>query len=666
MSFLIAKELFKNSYVLSGKKIFFHRYCDTGFKTKWTGLWQDSKKFLDYFSFKINGTWLSPENCKSFEFGEIDATHFFKLNGIEAKEFLQVPENLNSFIGLLTIQNNSKKEERVKVEAEVAFNIRDMEENWHNRTYLSRFYDNKLVVESEKGCVVFGSSPIGNFISNPNYKEHYPSGEKQRCFIPGIYFLEFNLAPKSSKEIFFIFSVGNAELEALEEYEKTKASLFSLFFEKEKKYQEILSMARFYSGLEELDELFKWSVINLEKLAFNSKLGFGYFAGYPWFTQFWGRDSGWMIPAVIDLGKFEEAKEALKTLASFQSEKGQIPNVIYMNGKVDYNSADSTLLWIIALNHYLKNSGDLAFIRSLKKNFFKALEWIKINEDKEGFIENGEKETWMDTLERKKGIEIQAMLIAALKAASEIAKIFWEDDKELWQKAVKIERNFEKTFWDEKEGFYIDFIKGRKVRSINSIFPLFFNVSKNSRKVLKVIESEEFTTSYGVRTVSKNDLEYNPAGYHNGSSWGWIVGLVACCEFKNKNYKKGLDYLKILYKNLNQNCVKSLGEAWNSENNDVNLWKVSFSEPGACLQGWSSALVVRCIDEFLLGMKVDAKERTVFLSPSIWPKAKILRRKRIGNDFVDFTVRRVRNKVEVDCKSENGLKYKILVHPTSL
>lgn len=663
MSFLIAKNLFKNSYILSGKKLFFHRYCDTGFKTKWTGLWQGSRKFLDYFSFKINEIWLSPENCKSFEMGEIDATHYFKLNGIEVKEFLQVPENLNSFICLLTIQNNSKKEERIKLEAEIGINIREMEENWHDRVYLAKLQESKLIVESEKGCLIFGSTPEGSFEIKPNYKDHYPSGEKQRCFIPGNHSLGFTLAPKSSKEIFFVFSVGNGEVEALAEYEKTKVSLFSLFFEKEKKYQEILGMAKFHSGLEELDELFKWSVINLEKLAFNSKLGFGYFAGYPWFTQFWGRDSCWIIPAVIDLGKFEEAKEALRTLAIFQSEEGKIPNVIYMNGKVDYNSADSTLLWIIALNHYVKNSGDFTFLKTLKKNLFKALEWIKSKEDREGFIEHGEKDTWMDTLERKRAIEIQAMLVASLKAASELTKNFWGEDKELWQKAVKIEKNFEKVFWSEKEAFYLDYIKERKVRSINSIFPIFFEISKNPKKVLKTIESDEFTSKYGVRTISKNDLDYNPAGYHNGSSWGWIIGLVACVEFKNKNYKKGLDYLRILYNNLNQNCVKSLGEAWNSDSNDINLWKVNFSEPGACLQGWSSALVVRCIDEFLLGMKVSAKEKTIFLSPSLWPGAKVLRRKRIGNDFVDFTIKRIKNKVEVSYKSENGLKYKILTHP---
>ncbi|MEM5834603.1 MAG: amylo-alpha-1,6-glucosidase [Candidatus Aenigmatarchaeota archaeon] len=662
MSVLLASDLSKNSYILSGKKVFFHRYCDTGFKTKWTGLWQDSKKFLDYFSFKINGIWLSPENCKSFEFGEIDATHFFNLKNIELKEFLQVPENLNSFISLLTIQNNSEKEEKIKVEVEIGINIREREENWHERSYLTRFYDNKLIVNSEKGCLIFGSSPTGNFEQKPIYKDHYPSGEKQRCFIPGNYFLDFVLTPKSSKEIFFIFSLGNNEVEALAEFEKTKTSLFSLFFEKEKKYQELLSITKFSCGMEELEELFRWSVINLEKLAFNSNFGFGYFAGYPWFTQFWGRDSGWIIPAIVDLGKFEEAKEALKTLASFQSEEGKIPNVIYMNGKVDYNSADSTLLWIIALNHYLKNSGDISLIKSLKKNFFKALDWIKSKENKDGFIEHGEKETWMDTLERKNALEIQAMLIASLKAASEIAKIFWEDN-ELWQKATKLEKKFEKFFWSEKENFYVDFINGRKARTINSIFPLFFGISRNARKVLKTIESEEFTSDYGVRTISKKDSEYNPAGYHTGSSWGWIVGLVACSEFKNKNYKKGLDYLRILYKNLNQSCVKSLGEAWNAENNDVNLWKVNFSEPGACLQGWSSALVIRCVDEFLLGMNIYAKEKTVILSPSLWPGAKILRRKRIGNDFVDFTIRRVRNKVEVSYKSENNLKYKIILRP---
>jgi hypothetical protein len=71
MELFIAKDLSKYSYILSGKKAFFHRFCDTGFKTKWTGFWHDGKKFIEYFAFKVNDVWLSPLNCISFFQNEV-------------------------------------------------------------------------------------------------------------------------------------------------------------------------------------------------------------------------------------------------------------------------------------------------------------------------------------------------------------------------------------------------------------------------------------------------------------------------------------------------------------------------------------------------------------------------------------------------------------------
>ena len=57
MEFLLGKELSEKNYILAGKKAFFHRYCDSGFKTKWTGFWVRDLKFIEYFAFKINDQW---------------------------------------------------------------------------------------------------------------------------------------------------------------------------------------------------------------------------------------------------------------------------------------------------------------------------------------------------------------------------------------------------------------------------------------------------------------------------------------------------------------------------------------------------------------------------------------------------------------------------------
>jgi len=664
MELILAENLSNRSYILSGKRAFFYRFCDTGFKNKWTGLWAMPHKFLEYYALVVNDHWLSPDNCKSFNCSETFSSHQFNLGDLDVKELLFIGDT-KSLVCILTFQNLSLDKKNVKVGLELAVNIREREENWHDRTYKVKVIEDKILINSEKGSLVLGTFPSGKLESSQEYREHHPSGEKQRCFIPGMYFIDLILNAKSKEDVFFIFSCGNNESEAIANYENTTKSLLSSYIEKERENIELVSNAKLDSGIEPIDNLFRWSVISLEKLAFNSDHGFGYFAGYPWFTQFWGRDLGWMLPAVIDYGNFEATREALRTLAKFQSE-GNIPNTIHMNGNVDYNSIDATLLWIIVLNYYVKNSGDTLFLNEMKDSLIKAVEWCRQRDkDRDGFIEAEEKETWMDTLDRTgKPIEVQAFLIEALKSAGYLFKLLGDSKRAraIREQANKTEKIFEGEFWNKKEKFYLDRLND-KTKTINSIFPLIFGISQNPEKVLDRIESEEFTSKFGVRTISKNEEIFSPPGYHTGSAWGWITALAACAEFKNRRVEKAFEYLEMLNKNLNRNCIGAIEEAWNSETNESTLIKGNMWEEGCCLQGWSSALVIRAVDEFMLGIKINALDNTIIVSPSLLDGMKIVRRKRIGNDFVDITFDRIGNRLKVKYKSRKGKVYKLVQAP---
>lgn len=664
MDLIVAKDLSDRSYILSGKKAFFHRFCDTGFKNKWCGLWAMPFKFLDYFAFSVNGKWLSPENCVSFSYNEASASHQFRLDELSIKEFLFVPEETKVLVCILTLQGTSEQKE-IKLGLEIALNIRKREENWNDRIYETRNIDEKIIINSEKGSFVFGSFPPGNSEFIKQYKEHSPGGERQRCFIPALYSFDLVLDSESRKDLFFVFSCGSDEADALENYEKTMKFLVSGYLKKENKYLKLIQDSTIDTGIDYLDHLFKWSVMNLEKLAFDSDLGFGFFAGLPWFTQFWGRDMGWILPAVVDYGRFEAAKESLRTLAKFQT-GGCIPNVIYMDGRVNYNSIDATPLWIIALNYYIKNSGDLQFLNEMNYNLLKAVEWCKQRKDRDGFLKAEANETWMDTIDRKgKPIEVQVFWIEALKSAGNLLKLIGDDRGRVFEnEARKLEKKFERKFWNEEERFYFDKIDANgKIKTINPLFALVFGLSENSKQVLERIESKEFSSPFGIRTTSKNENIYNPMGYHTGSAWGWITALAACAEFKNSNTKKGLDYLKMLFDDLNQRCVGAIGEAWNSENNNPVLRKKNMKEEGCCLQGWSSALVIRAIDEYMLGIKIDSFDRTIIVSPSLLNEMKVIRTKRIGNDFVDLSFKRRGSNLEVNYRSIEGKEYKIVKVP---
>ncbi|MHA1859663.1 MAG: amylo-alpha-1,6-glucosidase [Candidatus Asgardarchaeia archaeon] len=658
------RNLPEKTYVLSGKQAFFHRFCDSSFKTKWTGLWVGPKKFLDYFAFKIDDSWLSPNNCFRVEYDELVCTHIYKLEEAQIRESLFVPETGKALFISLKLSNLGDRSRKFRVELEVGVNMRELEENWHDRRYQFRQTQNSVLVNSSKGSLIYGTRHPSSLLTLNLYKDHYP-GELERCFIPGILHSEVTVEPESYEEISFMFTCGEDEKEASMIFHLEKRVLDQKLIEKKAWYSGISETAFLKTGINEIDNLFKWSVMGLEKLLSDSPMGSGVFAGYPWFTQFWGRDSGWVIPAIVNYGNFECAKEALKTLASFQSREGEIPNTIHMYRGASFGSSDATPLWISALAHYVLNSGDVEFLKIVEEKLIRAVEWCRtMDSDGDGLLEVDGKYTWMDTLKRNgKPVDLQAIWFKALTDAKLLLGLL---DKEIvsYSEIEDLKSRIEEEFWNESVGFYYDRIEsGFKVdtKTVNSIFPVLFEVSKKPLRVIEQLESDEFTGVFGVRTFSKSEEDFNPVGYHTGSAWGRITGLMACVEFLHKRVANGFKYLSILNSVFGRNCLCSLDEAWNADNADPVLLKGSIYEPSAVFQAWSFGSVIRCIDEYMLGLKVDAINRVITVSASLRDGMKVLRRKRVGDDLVDLRIEKLNGKLKVRYESKKRENRKTIV-----
>ena len=79
-------EMQNKSYTLSGTRAFLYRYADTGFRTKWCGIWAPPYKLFEYFAFKVNETWLSPENASKFSLEKkLQSIHFPSAESMCAK-----------------------------------------------------------------------------------------------------------------------------------------------------------------------------------------------------------------------------------------------------------------------------------------------------------------------------------------------------------------------------------------------------------------------------------------------------------------------------------------------------------------------------------------------------------------------------------------------------
>jgi len=459
----------EKSYFLIGKKCFFHRYCDSGFRTKWTGLWKLTRKYLEYYAIKINEEWLSPKNIQTFVEEKETVKHVYSLKNFVVEEEVFVPENEPILMIVLNVKNNSNEAKDLKLEFEIAANIRDWNEDWYERDYEITYRKNHFIIKSEKGKLAFVSSTNGNFIGYHFYKTHYPEGKLQKCFVTKNFLIEDRINSNEEKKFSFLFACDKDEIFELEALLKNYDYLVG---EKRSIYKKLLEENNFVSSIDFLNDFFRIAILNLKKsiVDFNNQKVF--IAGYPWFTQVWGRDS--LLSIALNPFDEEACRSTLKLLAKHQSEEGKIPNFILLDGSVDYNSSDGTPLFPMALDSYLKRFGNVSLVLDLRDTLYKIFEFYKKNKNENDFVYSPKNSTWMDSLEREGYcIEVQVFWQKALEILSDLFEIL-EDDKnakEAGQLAKTLKTNILKKF--AKSKYFVDRI-GSDIETINPLFLLVF------------------------------------------------------------------------------------------------------------------------------------------------------------------------------------------------
>lgn len=616
------KHLYKYSYFLTNPCCFFHRYCDTGFKTKWTGFWKGNKKFVEFFAFKAGSEYLSEDNCVKTTYNFVKAEHIHRIGGNIFRQSVFIPRDK----AMLILELAGEKNSALEAELELAINMRFREENLHARQYSIKKKKDAFEISSELGRLIV--KPLSGsmvFERMPSYRSHAPGNEPQCYFLPGRIQLK-------GKKIRLALIAGH-----MQKYTNREPYLKKNYYEKVCNL--IACNDRF------IESPFRNAVLNLDMLY----AGKGFYAGLPWFLQFWARDTFWSFKALLFTGMFERAKKALLEFAKCMKD-GKVPNYIAYN-EINYNSIDSNPLFISALKDYAFFSADLGFIEKMMAKAKKCLEALLYLQDSDGFIVHdlNANETWMDTLNRReKAIEVQVLFIKALLDFIKLSSVLKKPNRGIKELAddcgeisAKLLKNFEKKFYDSDARLLADriFYGKRDIsKRPNALVALMFGVSKQ-RELLKLYESPEFLSERGLRSISKFEKEYSPDAYHNGQAWSLCTGWLACSEFGLNRPGKGFKILKLLCKDFEQNALGCIGETWNGESSALT---------GCGLQLWGSAFVIRAIDEFMLGMQPNAFKKEVIVKPKMPNTIKRIKRVvRIGNKRHIIEIKRM------------GLKYKI-------
>ena len=299
-----------------------------------------------------------------------------------------------------------------------------------------------------------------------------------------------------------------------------------------------------------------------------------YAAGVPWFVALFGRDS--LISAMQILAFYPKmAAQTLRLLAKFQGTQedhwrdeqpgkilhelrvgelarlGKIPHTPY------YGSVDSTPLFLIVLARYMAWTGDMALFQELRENVERALDWIDhygISEEMGGYVAYQSASSkglvnqgWKDSgnaIVNADGslaeppialVEVQGYVFQAKHAIADLYNLAGETQKavRLRKEADELARRFNRDFWVEDKGFYaLALQKDMRPATVISSNPgqaLWSGIIDQDRaaQVADRLLQEDMFSGWGIRTLSSQEVSYNPISYHLGTVWPHDSALIA-------------------------------------------------------------------------------------------------------------------------------------------
>jgi GH15 family glucan-1,4-alpha-glucosidase len=390
----------------------------------------------------------------------------------------------------------------------------------------------------------------------------------------------------------------------------------------------------------QIQQAYDWSRVSMvQGIVSNPYLGTGLVAGYrtsgesqrPGFAWFFGRDSMWTALALDAEGDFATTRTALQFISKYQREDGKMPHEIaqaanfvpwFKDFPYGYASADATPLYIIAMNDYVTESGDVAFAKEKWESIWKAYQFLRSTYDDQDFPKNfGIGHGWVEggpLLPVKSEFYHSGLGVEALRALSNLARLTGQDARgaELAQAFEKQARKLNDAFWlagKQRYAFALG-TDGKPVDepSVLATVPMWFGLpnQKNASAMITQLAGVDHQTAWGMRIISARSPKFSGGGYHYGSVWPLFTGWASVGEYRYHRPQPA-------YGNLRANALLaldgSLGHVTEVLSGDY-YQPLSTSSPH---QIWSAAMVVSPLLRGMLGLSTDAKAGTLTFAPHL-------------------------------------------------
>ncbi|MCX6138048.1 MAG: GH116 family glycosyl hydrolase [Ignavibacteriales bacterium] len=361
---------------------------------------------------------------------------------------------------------------------------------------------------------------------------------------------------------------------ALDDFRILAEQPFAAYIEQVHHYEQLLQNSlQIASPNKEFDELFQWSIVGTDRfVAKTPGIGEGLLAGFsttargwngehknsgrPGYAWYFGRDAVWSGYAIDDYGCFELVKKQLELFQKFQAPSGKIYHEMSTSGIVHYDAADATPLYLTLAGHYLRASGDAAFIKQSWPSLKKAMDFLySTDTDHDGFIENtNQGHGWVEggaLFGAHSTLYLNASWVQVLKDMSDIATLMGKNELSLRYRsdAERVRRNINTQFWNDSTQF---FNFGRYANGSYQTEPTILPAvgaywslydEAKVKPMLEAYAGNGFTTNWGVRILSSSSPLFNPGGYHYGSVWPLFTGWAALAEYEYGNSTQGFAHI---------------------------------------------------------------------------------------------------------------------------
>lgn len=250
-----------------------------------------------------------------------------------------------------------------------------------------------------------------------------------------------------------------------------------------------------------------------------------------------GRDAAWFVYG-NDHFMPDFSRALLDKLAAVQYPDGKIPEYYNaIDGTVaddGLNINDDTPLFILAVNHHFRATGDRDWLGRIYPAVARAARYIVSQTDERGLVWCTANDprgnvwaiaSWRNVIDRYTingaVTEINAECAAAIRAVAHLAENLARDSSEIEEFSAASRRiadamNFHLR--NPENGLYylnID-LDGNIHTDVtgDQIFPVMFRVcdEETGFRIISRLNARDFWTSAGLRTVSRNDPLYDPSG----------------------------------------------------------------------------------------------------------------------------------------------------------